>query len=480
MTLRSLAAALAIGLTSLIYAAPAAAFCGFYVAKADTKLFNDASKVVLARDGQRTVITMSSDYRGSPKEFAMVVPVVSIPQREQINVANPALIDHIDAYTSPRLVEYFDENPCEAQFERRMKMSAPEPIAESSAGRADSAKALGVTIEAEYEVGEYDILILSAKQSNGLITWLTQNGYKIPKGADSTVNAYLNRGMKFFIAKVNLDRHDGSSMLRPIQVAYEDEDFMLPIRLGTVNAQGKQELFIFALTRNGRVETKNYRTVKLPSDMDVPIFVKDEFGDFYRDMFQHQVKKESGRAVFMEYAWDMAWCDPCAADPLSHSELKELGVMWLDEGYQDLPPPRSMLGRPGRPAPSIMPPGGGAADVFVTRLHVSYDAKTFPEDLDFQVTGDRENYQGRYVLRHAWRGDYNQCQAARDYANGLVKRWDEEAITLARLTGRDVNAIRSKMTRLGFSAKAVSAAKAPVKSGQTAEPWWKKLWNKDQ
>ena len=38
----------------------AQAFCGFYVAKADTSLFNQASQVVLVRDGDRTVITMAN------------------------------------------------------------------------------------------------------------------------------------------------------------------------------------------------------------------------------------------------------------------------------------------------------------------------------------------------------------------------------------------------------------------------------------
>ena len=43
------------------------AFCGFYVTKADTKLFNRASKVVLVRDGDRTVLTMANDFRGDPR-----------------------------------------------------------------------------------------------------------------------------------------------------------------------------------------------------------------------------------------------------------------------------------------------------------------------------------------------------------------------------------------------------------------------------
>ena len=250
-------------------------------------------------------------------------------------------------------------------------------------------------------------------------------------------------------------------MLRPIQVAYEDEDFMLPIRLGTVNAEGKQELFVFAMSREGRVETTNYRTVRLPSNMDVPIYIKDEFGDFYKDMFAHQVKKENGKAVFLEYAWDMSWCDPCAADPLTASQLTELGVMWLGENGQDQVMPR-------RPMPGPQP-----VDVFVTRLHLRYDAKTFPEDLKFQVTGDRQNWQGRYVLRHPWRGDYTKCDAAGEYANQLVDRWDEEAKTLAKLTGRDINDIRDKMKAEGYSASAVNVKPKPKK------PWWSRLWGND-
>ncbi|MEO0449544.1 MAG: DUF2330 domain-containing protein [Pseudomonadota bacterium] len=463
MTLKNLVTACALGLSSFVLSAPAAsAFCGFYVAKADTDLFNDASKVVLVRDDERTVITMASDYRGDASEFAMVIPVVDIPEREQINVANPGLVDHLDEYTAPRLVEYYDDNPCDLQRYRKdtviVTASAMPPEMDVMEMAAED---LGVTIEAEYEVGEYDILILSAEESDGLITWLNQEDYRIPEGAEEVVGAYLKRGMKFFVAKVNLERHDGSAMLRPIQVAYEDENFMLPIRLGIVNAEGKQELFVFAITRDGRVETTNYKTVKLPSDMDVPIFVKDEFGDFYKAMFEHQTEKENGKAVFMEYAWDMSWCDPCAANPLSRSELRELGVMWLDEGPGGRIEP---LPRPGFGGPQPV-------DAFVTRLHVRYDGQTFPEDLNFQVTGDRENYQGRYVLRHPWRGDYGQCEAAGEYAETLVERWDEEAESLAKLTGWELAEIKQKMAEGGFSASAVGLTDLKPR-----RKWWQRLW----
>ena len=44
-------------LSFIAFGSPSAsAFCGFYVGKADAKLFNEASQVILVRDGDRTVI----------------------------------------------------------------------------------------------------------------------------------------------------------------------------------------------------------------------------------------------------------------------------------------------------------------------------------------------------------------------------------------------------------------------------------------
>src|SRR5438132_1195112 len=110
--LKSTVAVAAIVAQLAALAGPAAAFCGFYVAKADSKLFNKSSRVVLAHEGQTTAITMASDYEGEPKEFALVIPVPTFIERKQIGVVEMKTIDHIDAFTAPRLVEYHDEDPC--------------------------------------------------------------------------------------------------------------------------------------------------------------------------------------------------------------------------------------------------------------------------------------------------------------------------------------------------------------------------------
>src|SRR5687767_15740219 len=74
------------------------AFCGFYVATGDMKIYNKDSKVVLARDGNRAVLTMSSDFRGDPKQFAVVIPVPVVLQKGHVHIGDSAAVTHLDHY----------------------------------------------------------------------------------------------------------------------------------------------------------------------------------------------------------------------------------------------------------------------------------------------------------------------------------------------------------------------------------------------
>ncbi|MEY2856512.1 MAG: hypothetical protein RLZZ74_821, partial [Cyanobacteriota bacterium] len=123
-------------------------------------------------------------------------------------------------------------------------------------------------------------------------------------------------------------------------------------------------------------------------------------------------------------------------------ELKEAGVFWLDQ--QD--PNNSW---------------GGNSNVFITRLHVRYSRDKFPEDLKFQSTSDRTNFQGRYVIRHPFKGNLS-CQAGKQYQKSLKERQANEAKTLANLTGWNINDIRDRL-------KLVEAE--PIQ-------WWDSLWER--
>ncbi len=426
------------------------------MSRADASLYNRASQVVVVRHDDKTVISMMNDFEGDLSEFALVVPVPEILQKGQIHVGDKALFEHIDAYSAPRLVEYFDESPCgRAEWGniKGLAMDAPSSVQRKSS--AERTRSLGVTVEAQYTVGEYDIVILSAKESNGLETWLIENGYRLPKGASRALQPYIRQNMKFFVAKVNLEEQakTGVTYLRPLQFAFQSDKFMLPIRLGMINAKGPQDLLIYMLTKEGRVETTNYRTVRLPTDVEVPVYVKDEFKEFYTAMFDRAVEREGMRAVFTEYVWNMGWCDPCAADPLSRDELRALGVFWLD-GQND------KWGGPGTGG-RIPNPRGGPEQVMITRLHVRYSKETFPEDLVFQETRDSGNFQGRYIMRHAWKGSSGECPEAGRYFDELKRRREQEAQNLARLTGWDIAMIRD---RIGSDAP------------PDPEPWWWGMW----
>ncbi|MEH2191436.1 MAG: DUF2330 domain-containing protein [Nostoc sp.] len=436
----------------LCFAPAAWAFCGFYVAKADTKLYNKASQVVIARDGERTVLTMANDFQGEVKDFAMVVPVPTVLQKEQVRITERKIIERLDAFSAPRLVEYFDSDPCAPIGNTDWMDAAPAPSARSEAQGASGNLSLGVTVEARFNVGEYDILILSAKESGGLETWLKRNGYKIPRGAKQLLKPYIRSSMKFFVAKVNLDKFEksGYQFLRPLQISYQSPKFMLPIRLGMINATTEQDLIVYILSPQGQAEITNYRTVKIPSDANIPLFVKDKFGEFYKSMFQTAYTKEDRKVGFLEYAWDMGSCDPCSADPLSQEELKQAGVFWLDDNSGSNVPVSPSFRRPSP-----------RSSVFISRLHVRYTRDKFPEDLIFQQTANSESFQGRYVLQHPFKGEL-KCQAGREYKRSLPKRFEQEAQTLAKLTNWNIQDIRNKMK---------------LSVGNLTYSWWENLFS---
>lgn len=447
-TYRGLALAALLTLAALATPAVSRAFCGFYVASGDAKIFNRASKVVIARDGDRTVVTMASDFQGDPKEFAVVVPVPVVPEKSQVHVGDMAWVDHVDAYTAPRLVEYHDPNPCprgevavqgEGKITIRKKNSSTRQIVSSQDLRS-------IKIEAQYKVDEYEIVILSATEARALDRWLNRNGYRIPEKAAPVLASYIKQKMFFFVAKVNVEeqKRRGFTYLRPIQVAFESRRFVLPIRLGMANAQGPQEMFVITLTRRGRVETTNYRTVRMPTGMEVPEFVKETFGDFYVRLFARQHAREREEAVFLEHLWvvtpNTPSCDPCVSPFLTPAELRSLGAYWVG-----LPPKR-----PGQ--------------VVITRLHLRYDARHFPEDLQLQETGDRENWQARYVIRHPYRGEA-ECPELAGYRKTVWERREKEARNYCDLTGSDLESTRRRMGVLANWSEPDEALR-----------WWERIW----
>jgi MYXO-CTERM domain-containing protein len=407
---------------------PADAFCGFYVAGADANLYNNATLVVLMRDGTRTVLSMQNDYQGPPEDFALVIPVPVVLKEGDVKTLPKEIFDRVDKLAAPRLVEYWEEDPCAPRVEYK-NIRAAKGGPEGAAVPEEEGN-LGVKIEAQFEVAEYQVVILSAEDSTGLDTWLKKEKYNIPEGAAPILQPYVQAGMKFFVAKVDSKKvkfENGRATLSPLRFHYDSPEFSLPVRLGLINAQGPQDLLIHILARNQRYHMANYPNATIPTNLEVKELTKEQFGKFYVSLFDHTLVK-TPKAVVTEYSWAAGSCDPCPEPALTLEELVTLGADVLPAYADSIGKAVSSQGPLADDLQWSVP-----NEFVLTRLHARYDKDSLGEDLVFAeapaIVGGREfmgssgqleqgaveqpggmnNFQARYIIRHPWTGKI-ECQ----------------------------------------------------------------------
>lgn len=403
--MRSVFALLIFAVATLV-AAPAFAFCGFFVGSTD-KLYSDATQVVLMRDGTQTVLSMRPEYEGPVKDFAMVVPVPQVLDKQDVRTLSSTPFDTIDRLSAPRLVEYHERDPCwhhkvRKRYKRKSSPSRPSKAMRGAAEMDDLAPPK-VRVKAKFNRDEYQIVILDADESAALEDWLNENGYKQPEGSAKYLEPYIQQGMYFFAAKVDVEKvtfdQQGTAVLSPLQFKYTSDDFQLPIRLGLLNAKGDQDLMVFILAED-RYETANKPNVFIPTNLNVAAKRKNDFPEWYDGVYKRHTQKGT---VVTEYVWPTAIkCDPCppGTTMLGGGNINELGATLLqgDVNTQKL---------------------------VLTRLHTRYNAKDGTEDLVFRkgepVVGGREvrkdgkleqgaspaqrnAFQARYSIRFKWKG----------------------------------------------------------------------------
>jgi hypothetical protein len=366
---------------------------------------SDAAMVALYRNGTRTVTSLSSNYKGPPSDFAVVVPVPVVLKKEQVNTLSPGVFAKLDAFTAPRLVEYWEHDPCNTLDYTGIVGAGGSPET-ASAGEGDAMAGAGVKVEAQFIVGEYDVTILSATESDALEGWLREHGFALPKNAAEALAPYVKEQMKFFVAKVAIDRTTrdatGAVVLSPLRFEYESTEFRLPVRLGLLNARGKQDLIVFVLG-DKRYEVANYPSIAAPTNLEITASTRKVFSSFYATLFDAAIARAGGNGVVTEFAGSPWACNPCTTSALNGVELTSLGVTGQD----------------------------GVWPAVITRLHARYDATTLTEDLVFRAEGPiaggswgstngaasdpvgkpgaqstlgNNMFSARYVIRHPWKG----------------------------------------------------------------------------
>ncbi len=237
----------------------------------------------------------------------MVVPVPVVLQKENVKTLPADVFDRVDSLSAPRLVEYWEQDPCQPPMP---PMPAPaSAVMDMEAGGAPSKKGrdLGVKVEAQFVAGEYEVVILSAKDSGGLETWLRQEKYNIPQGAAAALAPYIRDKSKFFVAKVDIKKvkrdAQGVVQLSPLRFHFDANELRLPVRLGLLNAGGKQDLIVYVIHPDARFEVANYANTFIPTNLEVADGVRNNFPAFFAELFDATVEKMGRKVVVTEYAW---------------------------------------------------------------------------------------------------------------------------------------------------------------------------------
>ena len=344
--------------------APANAFCGTYVGGVGSEFYNTYSQLAVVRDGSNTTLTIVNDIQGNFEDFALVIPVPQVIPEEQVKVLEPELFDRLDAYSQPRLVSY-ECSDFEEQADTGWAFDSSTDAPENEGGS-------DVNVEALYIVGEFEVVILSAAQSSSLFTWLNDNGFHTPGQAQDLLQEYIDGGSYFLAAKVHSTAGiQSGDKLSPLQFAYNNPSFQIPIRIGTLNSKESQDLVIYSVSsyNQGRVGISNYPEFTI-EDECMWNSEGESFGQYYANQFDAAYDAKEDAAWTVEYAWGGGGCDPCSGNPPDASDLVALG---LKEDYVHY------------------------SDYFFTRLHARYSPEQADEELMLYQSNITSNDQYRFI-----------------------------------------------------------------------------------
>lgn len=341
----SLSVVLALSLPPTAFACPT-------IATGTTNPLNfETAQVAIVRQGDHTTFSVSINPLGEKQGFALVLPVPELLLESQVRTLDPSVFAALDGYSGPRHVTDAGCPSDQGLF--------PQESTADSAG-ADESGDGAVTVEAEYLVGEYQVTILSAEESNALGTWLTANGYYLPEGAEPRLSEYIEAGSYFLAAKVadEAAAADGTP-LSPLQISYQSEIFSIPLRLATLNSPGEQDMVIYAINdmADGRAGIANYPEFEVASGCIWGDPARDEFVGFYADRFREAWARQGDAAWTVEYAGAFGDCNPCSNVSIDETHLADLGFT------------------------------GDAWNHYLTRMHARYTPEQADQDLTIYHSG---------------------------------------------------------------------------------------------
>lgn len=307
-----------------------------------------STHVVLLQNGDTTVVTVQPDYQGPLAAFAVVLPVPKDVTIDRVAALKREFVDRVDSVSAPRFAEFWEQDPCdfgpvEQDWERNMKAddsSAMLGVVKTDPSKA-VAKELLLDVKSQTKEGEYRFQL--AAGAAAAKDALRAANLSLPPDADGALSTYEAAGYQFLIAFVDHNRLElvggDRAQLSPIRFFTTSGYSTIPARFGLASAAPKQELLVYTLAVDQRMQVKNYPTKPAPTNLTVEnkvtigdreVDLKERMSEFYAALHDRYLEKNPG-TFLLEYAYSTADCGkPCPTEPLLPHELMSLGGDVID------------------------------------------------------------------------------------------------------------------------------------------------------
>jgi hypothetical protein len=246
----------------------ASACGGLFCSSPNQPVNQAAERIVFSQNGDGTVTAVIQImYQGSAQKFSWLLPISSVPTKDDIAVASNVAFQRLQAATNPQYTLTVSvEGTCKTTGRAggfggstTAGPGAPPTIDNSNGGSK------GVTVEASGTVGAFDWSVISvdasvADPSDLAVKWLTDNGYSVGEGAPGLIRPYLQDGLHLLALKLTKGSDVGS--IRPLMLTYDAQSPMIPIKLTAVAANDDMGVMTWVLG-SGRGVPQNYRSLEL-------------------------------------------------------------------------------------------------------------------------------------------------------------------------------------------------------------------------
>lgn len=235
--------ALAGALVLVVPGAPVARACGGFFC-GQQPVDQQAERIVFAMGETGTTMIVQIAYAGRPDEFAWVLPIAGVPDRESLGTFPAAAIQALDVNTAPMFFRPDD----------------PECGGVLLDGGGGPESTPGVTVHIAQTVGPYDVAVVEAETADPLFAWLDEHGYRLGERMRPVVATYVDEGMNLLALRLSPDAETRD--IEPFRMTLPPGPPSIPIRLTAIASEPEMGLLVFLLG-DGRWGPANWSELEI-------------------------------------------------------------------------------------------------------------------------------------------------------------------------------------------------------------------------